>query len=205
MPDGTIVRFSVVLTGEGGGILQQVESPTAQGIARASFGLDKPGLLEIRAASDPATLSEVLQLDVSSGSGAAVTVIVPYVVTQTPEPTATSVTPIPEDKFVTDQGYPRFNAWFIDILFIFASTWLTYWALSRIKNVRDGVRWALCVLLGGTVAYMYLIFGLPGSQSLGSEQGMFGIMSFTFAGELAGLLGAWFWMRRSSAAKSPTG
>ena len=67
VPDGTVVHFSMTLTGEGGSILQQADANTTNGIARVSFGLDKPGLLEIRATSDPATLSEVLQLDVSAG------------------------------------------------------------------------------------------------------------------------------------------
>jgi beta-N-acetylhexosaminidase len=52
VPDGTVVQFSMVLTGEGGGILQQVESVTTQGVARASFGLDRPGLLEIHASAN---------------------------------------------------------------------------------------------------------------------------------------------------------
>ncbi|HNF95583.1 MAG TPA: glycoside hydrolase family 3 N-terminal domain-containing protein, partial [Anaerolineales bacterium] len=39
VPDGTVVRFSMLLTGEGGGILQQVESITTDGVARAAFGL----------------------------------------------------------------------------------------------------------------------------------------------------------------------
>ena len=49
-----------------------------RGSPEVSFGLEKPGLLEIRATSDPARVSQVLQLDVgSSGQAAAVTVIVP--------------------------------------------------------------------------------------------------------------------------------
>ncbi|MDO9301499.1 MAG: glycoside hydrolase family 3 N-terminal domain-containing protein, partial [Anaerolineales bacterium] len=53
VPDGTVVQFLMMLTGEGGGILQQVDAVTSQGVAYASFGLDKPGLLVIRAVSEP--------------------------------------------------------------------------------------------------------------------------------------------------------
>ena len=101
VPDGTVVHFSMSVTGEGGGILQQADANTTQGKARVSFGLDKPGLLQIRATSDPALISEVLQLDVSSGGQpAAVTVIVPQL---TPEAPATAVrTPQPVgNEFIT--------------------------------------------------------------------------------------------------------
>lgn len=205
VPDGTLVRFSMVLTGEGGGILQQVETPTTQGVARASFGLDKPGLLEIRAASEPATLSETLQMDVSSSGAVAVTVVMPFVITETPAPTPTTVVLPPEDKFVTNDGYPRFNAWFIDLLFLGGVAWLAYWAVSRLKGVREGIRWALCFFLGGAAANAYLALGLPGSQNYTTEQGMAGILIFTFAGGGIGMLSAWLWARRANAVKSPSG
>ena len=52
---------------------------TMAGAAAISFRIDKPGLVEVRAASEPATISSVLQLDVKEGSAAVVTVIVPVV------------------------------------------------------------------------------------------------------------------------------
>jgi beta-N-acetylhexosaminidase len=201
VPDGTVVRFSMMLTGEGGGILQQVDAATAQGVARASFGLDKPGLLEIRATSEPAIVSDILQLDVSSAGAVAVTVVVP-VLTETAMPTPTVVVPVEQNEFVTDAGYPRFNAWFITILLLVGSAWLAYWAVSRLKGGREGVRWALCVLLGGAAAYNYMVLGLPGSRDLASNQGMVGILVMTFVGELMGLGSAWLWMRRANATKS---
>jgi len=204
VPDGTVVRFSMVLTGEGGGILQQVESATAQGVARASFGLDKPGLLEIRASSDPATLSEGLQLDVSSAGAAPVIVVTPVIVTEAPMPTPTTTPPVEENDFVTTEGFLNFNAWFVVFLFLLGSSWLAYWAFSRFKSTREGVRWAACILLGGAAAYTYLTLGLPGSRAFASAQGMSGILIFTFLGELMGAVCAWLWVRRATAAKSPT-
>ena len=62
VPDGTPVQFSMMLTGEGGGILQQFDAVTTQGVARAAFGLDKPGLLEIRATSDPAMILSLIHI-----------------------------------------------------------------------------------------------------------------------------------------------
>ena len=69
----------MTLTGEGGGILKQVDAVTTQGVARAAYGLDKPGLLEISVTSDPAMVSNVLQLDVSQSGAVAVIVVTPRV------------------------------------------------------------------------------------------------------------------------------
>ncbi len=201
VPDGTVVRFSKVLTGEGGGILQQVDSVTEHGMARASFGLDKPGLLEIKAASEPATISTALRMDVTVGVGAAVTVVVPVVITGTVEPTPTPLPATPENNFITPVGYPRFNAWVIAMLLLLAGAWLAYWAVSSERGGRDGVRYALCVLLGGAVAYNYLALGFPGSQDWANEHGIIGILLITFMGEWVGALGAWLWTRRASATK----
>ena len=55
---------------------KQYDAVTTQGVARAAFGLDKPGLLEISVTSEPAVNSLVLQLDVSQ-SGAVVIVVTP--------------------------------------------------------------------------------------------------------------------------------
>ncbi|MGE5248724.1 MAG: glycoside hydrolase family 3 N-terminal domain-containing protein [Bacteroidota bacterium] len=201
VPDGTVVRFSMVLTGEGGGILQQVDAVTQKGIARSSFGLDKPGLLEIKASSEPAVVSEALRMDVSPSGASAVTVVVP-VLTQT---VVTEPTPVPTqtlDPWVTPEGYPRFNAWLLTVLLLAGGAWLAYWAVSRIQSGREGVRWSLCVLLGGLLAYNYLALGLPGVQNWAALRSGFGILAFTFAGEAAGALAAGLWGRRASASRS---
>ena len=204
VPDGTPVHFSMVLTGEGGGILQQVDSVTTEGVARASFGLDKPGLLEIKVISGSATISEVLQMDVSSIGAAAVTVIIP-VLTETIYPTPTAVIVKEQNEFVTNNGYPRFSAWLLAILLLAGGTWLAYWAVGRLAGIRIGIRWSLCVLLGGLLAYNYLAFGFPGSQSWLLDKGVFGILLATFVGELLGLGAAWLWVWRTSASGSQTG
>jgi beta-N-acetylhexosaminidase len=204
VPDGTVVRFSMLLTGEGGGILQQVAEVTDKGIARASFGLDKPGLLEIKAASDPAVVSEALRMDVSLAGGAAVTVIVP-VLTGTVV-TAVPATPTPEpDPFLSRQGHPTFNAWLLNLLLLVGGAALAYWVASRIKGGREGVRWSLCVLLGGLVAYNYIALSMPGAESWTTSQGMFGILVFTMGGQVLGALAAALWGRRSSASRSQSG
>jgi beta-N-acetylhexosaminidase len=197
VPDGTVVHFSMNLTGEGGGILQQADAVTTQGVARISFGLDKPGLLQIRATSEPALVSEVLQLDVSSGGQpAAVTVIVPQL---TPEVVSqSSVTPPPVvNEFITPEGTPRFVAWLLIVLVLLAGAVLVYFAGIRVESMRWGIRWGLCALAGGLMSYNYIALGLPGSASFTVSNGIGGIVMITIIGLLVGWWAGWLWSRRT--------
>lgn len=197
VPDGTVVRFTVLLSGESGGILQQLDQLTTNGMARASFALEKPGLVEIRASSEPASLSDVIQIDVTSGEAAVITVI-PPILSETVAPTVIPVTPVAEDGFITAEGYPRFGAWLLAMLFIFLGAWLAYWIGFRSYSVRWGWRWGLCVLLGGLAGYNYAALGLPGSIPLALENGIAGLLMVTGGGGLLGLVLAWLWAWRSS-------
>ena len=197
VPDGTVVHFAMNLTGEGGGILQQADAVTTLGVASVSFGLDKPGLLQIRATSEPALVSEVLQLDVSSGGQpAAVTVIIPEL---TPEvKPQTALTPQPAgNEFVTPDGAPRFIAWLIIILMLLAGAVLVYFAGIRIESTRWGIRWGLCALTGGLLTYNYVALGLPGSASFATSQGIGGIVILTIVGLFMGWGAGWLWLRRT--------
>jgi beta-N-acetylhexosaminidase len=194
VPDGTVVRFTMLLSGEGGGIIQQVDQVTTQGMARASFALEKPGLVEIRASSEPAVLSDVIQIDVSSGQAAPVTVIAP-IPTETVEPTPVPPTPVEEDEFVTLEGMPRLSGWMFAIMFIGLSALMTYWAGSQLQSQRWGWRWGICVLLGGLAGYNYVTLGLPGSAQILLANGILGVLLIAGMGELVGLGVAWLWSR----------
>jgi beta-N-acetylhexosaminidase len=195
VPDGTVVRFSMVLTGEGGGILQQVDTTTTQGVARTSFGLDKPGLLEIRAASEPATISAVLQLDVSQSGAVAVTVVVPEL-TESPQPTSLPpIVPV-EDEFISTEGYPRFSAWFLSMLLIVFSVWVGFWFGRRFMAREGAIRIALGVLVGGLVAYNYLVLGLPGGTDWLTSNGLTGTLVVVLFGEMLGFGAGWVWSRQ---------
>jgi len=194
VPDGTVVRFTMLLSGEGGGIIQQVDQTTLRGMARASFALEKPGLVEIRATSDPANISEAIQIDVSLGQAAAITVIAPNP-TETIEPTPIPPTPVDENEFITLEGFPRFSSWMLTVMFIGFSALLTYWAGSLLQSQEWGVRWALCVLLGGLAGYMFVSFDLLGSTQILLVNGLGGVLGMSGIGELIGLFVAWIWSR----------
>jgi beta-N-acetylhexosaminidase len=195
VPDGTVVQFSMMLTGEGGGILKQVDAVTTQGVARAAFGLDKPGLLEINVTSEPAVISNVLQLDVSQSGAVAVIVVTPEL-TQSIEPTPQPTVVVEEDTYITTEGYPRFSAWLVAMLFIAFSIWVGYGTGIRIASRRSAFRWALGIVLGGLAAYNYLVFGLFGIMSWLTINGLAGVIIFVFMGELIGFAAGWAWSRR---------
>jgi beta-N-acetylhexosaminidase len=202
VPDNTPVRFTMTTLDGSGSILQQVESNTVDGVARASFAITKPGEIEIKVASEPALDSVALRAVFAPNEGAAVTVVVPSVTLapETPTPTAT---PVVQNDLVSPEGYPRVGIWLLVMLAIFGGAILMFWAVSRIVSRRWGVRWALCVFLGGLAAYNYLALGFPGAADwVASSSGAFGVLMLTFAGEVIGSLAAWVWMQILSAPKS---
>jgi hypothetical protein len=76
VPDGTVVRFILSQQGENVTI-QQIETTTVGGIARAFIKLQSEGMHEIRATSEPAMNSQILVLNISSGQGAQISAINP--------------------------------------------------------------------------------------------------------------------------------
>ena len=205
VPDGTVVNFTMSTRDETGSILKQEEATTVNGVARTSFVIDKPGKVEVRAVSEPALISDVLQFDATS-EGVAVTVVAP-IVTNTPEPPTPTPTPIPENGFISPDGYPRAGIWFIVLLGVFGSAMLAFWAGSRMIEPRWGVRFALSVLIGGFGAYNYLALGFPRALIwISSESGgAFGVLLFTLAGEAFGVILAWIWFRLVSGSESRAG
>lgn len=198
VPDGTVVRFALIFGGEGGGLIDQKEAITIGGVGRVSFKLDKPGLLEIRAASEPAAVSEILQLDVSQGIPSAVTVIAPPVPEKIEPAVQATATQIASPAYaMTKDGYPLLSGWLLSVILLGLGSWTIYWAGARLESRRWGLRWALCALLGGLIAYNYLTLGLPGSFTWMARGGILAVLGLTLAGLLVGWLAAWVWTRRN--------
>ncbi len=196
VPDGTLVTFSLA-TGAGNGVHQEIEVETISGIARADFQLDQTGLLDIRAVSGEATVSETLRLDISDeGIASAVTIIPPALTEEaTPTPELTPTPDIVPSPYV-DNGKLRFGAWFISILLWGLGAGLAYFAGIQIESPRWGLRWALSTLLGGLAAYNYLALDLPGS-TLVTGDGLSGVIVLILLAEIIGWIFGWMWYRRA--------
>jgi beta-N-acetylhexosaminidase len=204
VPDGTIVRFTMSTRDEGGGILQQVEAVTLEGVARTSFVIDKPGQVEIQVASEPALVSEALQFD-ASAAGVAVTVVVP-VVTATPAALVPTPTPTLVNDLVSPDGFPRLGAWMLVLLALIGGALLIFPAVNSLMDARWAFRFALCAIVGGLLSYNYLALGFPGAAEwIASGGGAFGILVLVFGGEMLGLVAGWIWRRRATAPGSRAG
>ncbi|MFN8403591.1 MAG: glycoside hydrolase family 3 N-terminal domain-containing protein [Anaerolineales bacterium] len=194
VPDGTIAHFTLTTRDESGDILQQFDAQTVDGVARASFVIDKPGNVEVRVTSEPALISEALQFD-ASDAGVAVTVVVP-VVSATEEPILPTPTQMPVNDMISPEGYPRIGAWMLALLTLAGGAALVFWAASNLIAPRWALRFALCALIGGLATYNYLALGFPGAADwIASGAGAFGILTLTFSGEIVGVLAAWVWMK----------
>jgi beta-N-acetylhexosaminidase len=199
VPDGTGVRFNIALSGEGG-VVQQIDAVTLQGLAGASFSIDRPGLLEVRAESDPALTSVVLQLDVS-GEGFSVTVLAPtptITLTSTPE---AIVTPVVTPSSPLAQGYPGLGGWFGTMLILGGLGILAYWLGKRYITTRWAMRWALCIVAGGLLAYTYLAVRLPGAAVYLRRSGWPGMMGVVLLGVAVGFGAAYTWRHLSTESK----
>jgi len=204
VPDNTGVRFSLILSGEGG-VVQQVDAATVGGVARASFSIDRAGLLEIHASSDPATTSVMLQLDITS-EGISVTVIAPTSATEPVTPTPALV-PTPEESSnsAISEGYPGFGGWITMVLFLGGLAYLALWLGGKAISRRWGLRWAFCVILGGLLAYNYLAFGLPGSAAWIKAYGLTGIVGIVILGAALGFGSGWLWTKAVNAPAKRSG
>ncbi len=197
VPDGTVVRF--ILSIEGEGVTQFVETYTSMGVASASFRLDRPGVIEIRATSEPATTSVSIRLDIS-GEPAAVTVVPPTALpTPTePPPVLVEATPQPVSPFVSD-GRPVFAGWLVAMLVILFAAMLAFGLGSRYRGLRWGLRFMLLVIVGGLLGYNYHSLGLGGSAAWIRVSGYNAVLQSVAGGCLLGLIAVFAWERISAA------
>jgi beta-N-acetylhexosaminidase len=202
VPDGTPVRFNILLSGEGGA--RQIDTATVQGMAGVSFSIDRYGLLEIRAESDPAFTSVVLQFNVSA-EGFSVTIVAP-----TP-----NISPTPTVKFIItpevtpvtqlNKGYPGLGGWVSMVVILGGLGSIAFWIGRRFITARWAVRWVFCILLGGLLAYTYLAIRLPGAEGFLQRNGWLGIVWVVFLGAVIGFGIGYTWHQLSMGSKKPPG
>lgn len=195
VPDGTVVRFSFSL-GDENSIIQQVETTTSSGIARTSFRIQNPGLLEVKAVSEPALTSQILRLDISATEGAQVTAIAPTPIpthTEEPVPTlAPTLAPTPTIPVTTTPGEIRvrsFGGWLAGLMVLLGLLTLFYQLASHKISIRWGVRFALLTALIGS--FGLVVYGLTPIGQPFPE--IWNALVFSGGGGLTGGLLAWLW------------
>ncbi len=203
VPDGTPVTFvfSLLVSESSGPTQQPVETETVDGIARATYRIDRPGLLEIHAASAQNTLSSLLRVDITSGISAGVTLVAPTsqpTETYVPTPTVTvTVTPTVQPTPLPP-AVVKFQDWFFALVIALIGAIGVSWLGVRQAIARWGLRWALCGLIGGLLFYNYLALKLPGSDDLLRQAGTPGVLLVTLIGILVGWAIGLVWRQLST-------
>ncbi len=204
VPDGTPVDFSITSPGES--LSSVLQSTTVDGIAQASIRLDRTGLLTIRATSDPARISDIVQLDVEQGVPAFATVIAP-----TPAPTATSSAtdtaasptlpagPVGSSGGAAGTGSTPLpgGAFLIGLVLAGGAGVLAAYALRRGGAAsRDATRAGIIGATGTLVGFDYVALGLPGSSALLGANAYVALVVFCLLGGAAGFAAAREWWKQ---------
>jgi len=205
VPDDTPVKFFFQYDGDPAPKIQ--EAKTLEGMARTEFVLDKVGRLLIRASSEPALNSTVLEITIGESGNAVVATVVP-----TPTPTATriptatrtptttptpTVTPLPGtvEAFLTRK--PQNAQWGELILALIGVTLMGgvgYWAVrQRHGDLTRALSASLWCVIGGLIGYVYFTLGLPGSDLLRVAVGSWGALVMVLLG---GVVPLGYWLRR---------
>ena len=197
VPDGTIVRFILTQGGELG-TTRQVEAQTIQGIAKATIRIDSTGNMEIRAESEEARSSDIIQIIVPAANTSETPVPTE---TQTllpsDEPTITAtLTPTPEptpDLTVTKPVQTDFKDWLVSLITMALIAGLSFMINARRNSMRWRVRSSLLTLLGGILAYLYLALALPGSYGLLARDNLWYVIFTAGLGACIGWLATLIW------------
>ncbi len=198
VPDRTPVEFVASYQEEGISITH--EATTLDGFATASFTLDRLGTLTIVAQSEPANLSEILQLNVQEGIVTVITPTMEPTATAAPTATAEPATPTPAAgpgaavRPETEGETVSLAALSLALAGVAGLAGFGYRVFVR--QGLAGVRAVLLMVIGGLIGYDYLALGLPGSQELLGSVGVLGALIPSLLGAVAGGVGAYFWMRR---------
>jgi beta-N-acetylhexosaminidase len=197
VPDGTVVRFTIRKADENV-IVAQPEATTQNGLALIEYRIDREGIFEVTASSEPATTSGILVLNTQGGSAELIlptpTLAPTPTVTPTAVPTPTPTpTPTPPPGGV-ESGYPRMGDWLLMLMILALGFGLAYaigyyWWGGNLWGVRSG----LLVVIGGLGAYIILTLGFPSVMDWLKQNGAWFVTQVAFVGMLFGWIGSLVW------------
>jgi beta-N-acetylhexosaminidase len=187
VPDGTPVTFTFT-TGVESNSVRQVEY-TQKGIARTTFSISGPGILEIRAESEAAR-SDVLRLDIPAPGEGGPTLTPTEPPTLTPTIVPPTEIPTPQPTLAPEEPVqrPGLGDWIMAVLTASILALVIYRLASLIGYVRWGVRAGFMTLIGGLTAYSLLVFFMRQGERLTNSPLALEIFLATLAGSGAGLL-----------------
>jgi len=180
VPDNTPVQF--IFTIDGREVSSQTEN-SAAGIARSTFLIEQAGTIEVKARSNQALDSTILQFEIPpEGSAITGTTSPEAVISETVAPSPT-ITPTPRATPVTNApGAPDFGDWLLASLVAAGIGIAVYWMDASSGMLRWGIRSSLLAWMGGLAAYIYLALDLPGTAPLIQASGSWGVLLATLIG-----------------------
>jgi beta-N-acetylhexosaminidase len=198
VPDGTVVRF-MIDTGSSSGSVETVETTTVDGVAKTSYRIPSKGLLGITVQAEPAVVSQTLQLDITDTGGVLTAIEPTFFPTdtagETSDTTATTPPAVIKPPDYHSEGLPTPGDWFLSTILILGMAASFYWLGTNRASTQWGIRWGTISLVGGYLAYLYLVVGLPGSAYLISQSGSLIIAVLSIGGSLFGWAVALSWWR----------
>ncbi len=199
VPDGTPVQFIISTEGVVSAF-PQVQN-TIAGVAQLNYQVTNPGILEIRAESEPAKQSQVLRFDIPpQGEPPQATLTATLPPEETPQPTPTATTP-PPVIIITPQPPPpsplSLFDWLIATMLASAIAFIVYRLFAFMGLVQWGLRGALLALTGGLFGYCALAIMLHSNPKMLDSLDGWGVILFTIAGAAVGLLASWAWRAAS--------
>lgn len=188
VPDGTVVRF-IIDTQSTSGSIEQIEAQTKDGIAKTVYRIPESGVIKLRVTADPATISTILQIEITSAGGTLTSIdptFSPTGETASPEPTSTSpiLPPVIESNHV--RGLPGFVDWILAtmaICFVCVAIY-RYGSLSKKKLWNPLLPFGSG--LGGYIFYLLPIMGLTIAQKGVQQNGTLFIIGLTLLGSFIG-------------------
>jgi beta-N-acetylhexosaminidase len=186
VPDGTVVKFILNQQGENVTI-QQIEATTVNGVARTSIKLQSEGIHEIHVTSEPALNSQILVLNISSGSGALISAITP-----TPIPTMEESSTMEERDILqeanpvenTEKENSPFLEWFLTGLLAWGSGLLFFFNSETYGDIKTRSILSASITIGGLLTALWFILGLPGAGERVGVGGYANLLIVTLIGEI---------------------
>lgn len=207
VPDGTVVRFTIRLAGEDL-IIAQPEATTIDGLATISYRIDRDGIFEVTATSEPAMVSGTLVLNTQGGLAQVImptpTPTIQPTPTRTPPPIQTLFPSKSPEPAANTTGFPSMMDWFLIVLILIAGFGVAFLVGFRWWG---GSKWAIrsgfCALIGGLLAYLLLTLGIDSLAEMVKESGSWFIIQMTMAGMLFGWVAALIWWLRAEGMTPP--
>ena len=193
VPNGTVVRFTMYEQGANVSI-QQIESVTENGIARASVTLQNAGLHEIRVDSEPALSSQILVLDISEEE-AIVSAIFPTPIPTLEESMDGEELVVESPEIDLEEKNNKVLEWFIATVFSWILGIVAFYLLHDYFVMEDRIKISGSSIVGGLFNTAWFILDFPGSSMRHGINGYISLCFSVFIGMLMGGAIGWIYIQ----------